>query len=251
MLEEVVGSPRRPFAQSRGVAADAIAALKPIAWWRMDEMAGPHAVDSMPNHHDAVYEPGVVFFLEGPKSELFCRHSETNRCAHFAGGRMSVRLPELKDEFTISMWLWNGMPNAARGTSGWLLSRDSNHGLSSHGDHLGIGGTMTSPGKLVFQHGDGTNGQSLIGKTTIDRWTWNHVVIIRKSDNVSIYLNGSPEPEIQHNGVSASPLHLTQFFFGGRSDNTASWEGRLDEIAVFDRALIAGELLEASIADSR
>lgn len=249
MLEEVVGSPRRPFAQSRGAAADAIAALKPIAWWRMDEMAGPHAVDSLPNHRDAVYEPGVVFFLEGPKSELFCHHSETNRCAHFAGGRMSVRLPELKDEYTISMWLWNGMPNEARGTSGWLLSRDSNHGLSSHGDHVGIGGTATSPGKLVFQHGDGTNGQSLSGKTTIDRWIWNHVVVVRKSDSVSVYLNGNPEPEIQHNGVFASPLHLTQFFFGGRSDNTAGWEGRLDEIAVFDRALIEGELLEMSIAD--
>jgi hypothetical protein len=31
-------------------------------------------------------------------------------------------------------------------------------------------------------------------------------------------------------------------FVGGRSDNEANWEGRLDEVAVFDRALGAKEL---------
>ncbi len=242
MLEEVTGKPRRPFVQSRGSAAEVIAALKPIAWWRMDEMAGPHAVDSSTQHHDAVYESGVVFFLDGPKSDLFCRHSETNRCAHFAGGRMSVRLPELKGEYSISMWLWNGMPNDGRGTTGWLLSRDSNHGIGSHGDHLGIGGTLTTPGKLIFQHGDGTKSNVFSGKTTIDRWTWNHLVLVREPNKVSIYLNGNPEPEIQRLGIASSPLNLSQFFFGGRSDNADNWEGRLDEIAVFDRALTAEEL---------
>jgi len=242
MLEEVAGSPRRPFVQSRGPAATAITELNPIAWWRMDEMAAPHAVDSSPNHHDAVYEPGVVFFLAGPLSESFCLNDETNHCTHFAGGRMSVRLPELKDEYTISMWLWNGMPNEGRGTSGWLLSRDANHGLGSFGDHLGIGGTATTPGKLIFQHGDGIKDDVFGGKTTIDRWTWNHMVLVRERDKISVYLNGNPEPEIQRSGISSSPLNVNQFFFGGRSDNVDNWEGRLDEIAVFDRALTVEEV---------
>ena len=242
LLEEAIGEPRRPFVQSRGAAAEAIAALKPIAWWRMDEMAGPHAVDSSPNHHDAVYEPGVVFFLAGPKSESFCLDGETNRCAHFAGGRMSVRLPELKDEYTISMWLWNGMPNEGRGTSGWLMSRDANHGLSRSGEHLGIGGTATSPGKLMFQHGDGSQEKSFVGKTTINRWTWNHVVLVRELNKSIVYLNDNSEPEIQYSDKFSSTIHLNQFYFGGRSDNADNWEGRLDEIAIFDRALTTAEL---------
>jgi len=242
LLEEVTGKPRRPFVQTQGPAAKAIADLKPLAWWRMDEMAGPHAVDSSPHHHDAVYEPGVVFFLAGARSEVFCLDNETNRAAHFAGGRMSVRLPELKDNYSVSMWIWNGMPNDGRDTAGWLVSRDENHGISSQGDHLGIGGTSTTPGKLIFQHGDGIRDGVLGGKTTIDRWTWNHVVLVRDRDKVSVYLNGNSEPEIQKFGIAASPSHLNQFFFGGRSDNTANWEGRLDEIAVFDRALTADEI---------
>ena len=230
-----------------GVAAEAIAAVRPAAWWRMDEMAAPHAIDSSPHHHDAVYEPGVVFFLAGPRSDAFCLMFETNRAAHFAGGRLTARLPELNDHYSVSLWIWNGMPNDGRSTAGWMMSRDNNHGLSPHGDHLGIGGTATVPGKLIFQHGDSTGlHHPLIGKTTIDRWTWNHVVLIREGTTIRVYLNGNAAPEIQQDSVPVSPEELKQFYFGGRSDNADNWEGRLDEIAVFDRALTPDEVRKLS-----
>ncbi len=241
LLEKVTGKTRRPFVQTQGSAAEVIAALNPVAWWRMDEMAAPHAIDSSPHHHDAVYEPGVVFFLAGPRSEAFCLESETNRAAHFAGGRLSARFPELNDHYSVSLWLWNGMPNEGRGTAGWIVSRDNNHGLSPQGDHLGIGGTATSPGKLIFQHGDSIGQNPLIGKTTIDRWTWNHVALIREGTTLRVYLNGNAEPEIQQDSVPVSSVDLKQFYFGGRSDNADNFEGRLDEIAVFDRALTPDE----------
>ena len=38
------------------------------------------------------------------------------------------------------------------------------------------------------------------------------------------------------------PSGFGQLFLGGRSDNAANWEGRLDEIAVFNRALTAREV---------
>ena len=247
LLEEVTGKTRRLFVQTQGSAAKAIAALEPVAWWRMDEMAAPHAIDSSPHHHDAVYEPGVVFFLAGPRSDAFCLMSETNRAAHFAGGRLSARLPELNDHYSVSLWIWNGMPNDGRSTAGWMMSRDNNHGLSPHGDHLGIGGTATVPGKLIFQHGDSTGlHDPLIGKTTIDRWTWNHVVLIREGTTIRVYLNGNAEPEIQQDSVPVSPEELKQFYFGGRSDNADNWEGRLDEFAVFDRALTPDEVRKLS-----
>jgi hypothetical protein len=189
-----------------------------------------------------------VFFLAGPRSEAFCLAGETNRAAHFAGGRMSVRLPELNGNYSVSMWFWNGMPSEGRGTAGWLMSRDHNHGLSPHGDHLGIGGTATSPGKLIFQQGTGTEQQPLTGKTTIERWTWNHVVLVREGDTVTVYLNDNHEPEIQQTLAAARPAERTQFYFGGRSDNADNWEGRLDEIAVFDRPLTFDEVRDLSLS---
>ena len=43
------------------------------------------------------------------------------------------------------------------------------------------------------------------------------------------------------------PADLDQCFFGGRSDNDSNWEGRLDEIAIFNRALNAGEVAKLQV----
>ena len=246
LLEDVTGLPRRPFHQTQGPAAKAIAELKPAAWWRMDDMAGPVVNDSSMHDRHASYEPGVVFFLEGPRADAFCMNSEVNRAAHFAGGRLNALLPNNTSQYSISLWIWNGMPNEGRGTAGWFVSHDHNHGVSTHGDHLGIGGTGTTPGKLIFQHGNGMKHPPLVGKTTIERWTWNHVVLVRDGSKVRIYLNGHSEPEIKHDSIPGSSVELKQFYFGGRSDNADNWEGRLDEIAVFDRALSAEDVEKLS-----
>ncbi|MCU0873341.1 MAG: hypothetical protein MUE50_13450, partial [Pirellulaceae bacterium] len=145
-LEAVAGRPRGRFQQSSGPVAAALLAAQPLAWWRLDEFAGPRAVDSSGQNRDAFYEPAVVFFLEGPRSDLFCAGGELNRAAHFAGGRLESRIAGLKDRYSVSLWFWNGMPAEGRETAGWLFSRGHDHGLGPHGDHLGIGGTATEPG---------------------------------------------------------------------------------------------------------
>lgn len=234
LLEQVAGKPRRVHRQSTGPAAQAIQQAKPRAYWRLDELAGSRAVDRSGGHHDGIYEPGVVFFLAGPQSNDFCLEGETNRAAHFAGGRMEARLADLGEKYSVSLWFWNGMPNDARETSGWLFSRDHNHGVSAAGDHVGIGGTASDPGKLIFQHGEE---KLAVGKTIIERWTWNHLVFVRDGGVVKLYLNGASEPEMEIDSPAEFPVGFDQFFFGGRSDNHSNWEGRLDEIAVFDRAL--------------
>ena len=108
------------------------------------------------------------------------------------------------------------------------------------GDQLGVGGT-NHPGKLVFLCAeDVENGKLIAGRTEIQRWEWNHVVFVRDGDAVQIYLNGQIEIETR------SPANLVdrmrQLFFGGRCDNQSNWEGRLDEIAVFNRALSVAEI---------
>ena len=129
---------------------------KPAAYWRLDEFSGPRAVDASGRDCDALYEPAVAYFLEGPCSDGFCTEGETNRAAHFAGGRLQSRIPGLKDKYSISLWIWNGMPVDAREVSGWIFSRGHDHRLGSHDDHLGIGGTAGNQGRLIFLHGRDT-----------------------------------------------------------------------------------------------
>lgn len=233
LLEQVAQRPRTHYRQPTGPAAEQVLAAQPTGYWRMDEFAGPRAVDAAGNDRHGIYEPGVVYFLEGPRSEAFCAAQETNRAAHFAGGRMRVRADRLGDTYTVSMWIWNGMPDNAREVSGWFYSRGMDHGLADVGEQLGIGGREGESGKLVFQIGDDA---TATGKTVIPRWTWAHVVLVRDGDAVHIYLNGNSEPEITAADVPPSRDGM-EIFFGGRSDNDSNWEGRLDEIALFDRPL--------------
>jgi len=239
LLERVAERPRKDFQQSRGPGSAAILAAKPAAYWRLDEFAGPRAVDSSGRNCDAFYEPAVAYFLEGPRSDLFCSGGETNRAAHFAGGRLQARIADLGDTYSISLWFWNGMPLVARPISGWIFSRGRDHGLGPFGDHLGLGGADNHPGRLVFQHGQS---DPVAGQTEIARWTWNHALLVREGETVRVYLNGAPEPEIQTTCPAGFPPGFDRLFFGGRCDGQSNWEGRLDEIAVFDRAVSVGEL---------
>jgi hypothetical protein len=131
------------------------------------------------------------------------------------------------------------MPDDGRDTSGWLFSRGPDHGLGVFGDHLGIGGKSGHTGRLVFF--TGTDEKNIIaGKTVIPRWQWQQVTLVRDGEVARVYLNGSLELEARGRVAPLAPPG--ECFFGGRSDNDSNWEGRLDEIAVFDRALSADEV---------
>ncbi|MCB1233052.1 MAG: hypothetical protein KDN19_22595, partial [Verrucomicrobiae bacterium] len=244
LLEKVSGQSRKRYGLSRGPAAQAIHELKPAAWWRMDEFSGPLAVDSSGNHRDAIYEPDVTFFLEGPRSDYFCENGEKNRAAMFVGARMLGRVGGLGDHYSVSMWLWNGMPTDGREVSGWLFSRGHDHGLGRAGDHLGIGGSAGNPGKLIFFSGSDPS-KVVAGKSKVPRWEWRQVVFVRDGDLVRVYLNG--ELEIETTVPSEMTPEVDRFFLGGRSDNDSNWEGRLDEIAIFDRALTAEEVQKLTV----
>ena len=228
LLEKVSEKPRQSLEVTRGVAARAIGEARPVAWWRMDEFEGPRAVDEQ-NYADGSYESGVVFYLEGPDSKSFTP-GQVNRAAHFCGGRMQTRMSKLGKSYSISLWFWNGMPLDSRPVLGWMFSRGQNHSFNGLGDHLGL----NDKGQLIFDNGQ----QTLIGKTSVQRWRWHHVVLIRDGDRVQVFLDGQQQIDAQAKAYLATDL----FFLGGRNDNQSNWEGRLDEVAIFDRVLQEKEI---------
>ncbi len=238
LLEKITNLPRRSAKLVDGPASHSILSLKPLAYWRMNEMEGFHAIDDSGYGHDGYYEQGVVYHLAGP--ETFNVNNQKNRAVHFAGGRMSSRLPQIKNQFTISLWFWNGIDFNVRETAGWMFSRGNNRGFGPRSLHLGLGGKENS-GKILLLTGN-DNKSTLVGKTAIKRWEWNHVVLVQDNHSVKIYLNGNETPEIETTLNNVDQHFINSFFLGGRSDNQSNWEGRLDEIAVFNRALNKSEI---------
>jgi len=208
---------------------------------------------------DARYEDGVALYLRGVESVTSATNIRPqqpnafsgdviNRAPHFAGGRVRAEVPVaqtgglrygLADQYTVTFWFWNGLPNDARPVTGYLFSRGVDGAEGAPGDHLGIGGTAAHPGRLIFFNGNRRN-TLLAGETMIAPKTWHHVVFIRDGPRVEVWLDGRLDitgaPEAGH-----AP-DVSQLFFGGRNDNFANLEGKIDEVAVFDRVLSPAEI---------
>ncbi|HPG67306.1 MAG TPA: hypothetical protein PLO37_10705 [Candidatus Hydrogenedentes bacterium] len=240
LLEEVSGRPRRAFSDPEGPYVQAVRASMPVAYWRLSDFTAERALDIAGQGRNGVYEDGVVFYLPGPEGAGLRGAGHTNRAAHFAGGRMTASVPDLGEAYSVEMWFWNGFPADARPVAGYLFSRGPGGVPACPGDHLGIGGTHTAQSKLLFFNGNERN-EALAGTAEIAFKTWNHVVFIRDGQRVVVYLNGRPTAEIASTAEVSRPADAAELFIGGRSDNFANWEGKIAEVAVYNRALSADE----------
>jgi hypothetical protein len=240
LLEDVAGAPRRKPPNEIGSYGAAVLASKPSAYWRLSEFDGARASDASPNNHAAAYEDGVAFYLEGPEAKGFSQNA-INRAPHFAGGRVAAHLARLGGSYSMECWIWNSLPSTVRPVTGYFFSRGVNGDGSAAGDHLGIGGTATSAGRLIFFNGNQRN-QLLKGTTEIALRSWHHVVLVRDGKRVRVYLDGNPDPQLAGDIDVTVPANGGEVFIGGRNDNFANFEGKIDEVSVYDRALTADEV---------
>ena len=262
LLERVSRKPQREVELTHGDYAKAVLGANPLAYWRMSEFGGPAAADCTGNENHGQYEDLVAFYLEGPSGPGFSGPAEVNRAVHFAGGRLKaavvvrsanqrlvrganndVDAPVLGQTYSVEMWIYNGMPGDVRPVAGYFFSRGADGTEDAPGDHLGIAGTAATGDRLIFFNGNALD-ELLEGKTRLETKTWYHVALVRDGRKVTVYLDGNREPEIVGEvGVArlSGPEHV---FVGGRSDNFANFAGRIDEVAIYDRALSSEEIVD-------
>ncbi|WP_158545239.1 PVC-type heme-binding CxxCH protein [Bremerella cremea] len=234
LLEQAVGQPQRPALPPASLMATKIKGMQPVRYFPLDDMQGTQVYEATNHENNARFEDGIVFYLEGATGPALATENQLNRAAHFAGGRIVADVPELAGDFTISLWGWNGIDLKARPVAGWLASH--------HGIHLGLAGDGEHAGQLMLQIGDDEASRQF-GKTAFKRWAWDQIALVRAGKTVRVLLNGETEIETE----AALPESDSIVYLGGQSSNQNNWEGRLDEVAMFNRALSASEL--QSLAD--
>ena len=137
------------------------------------------------------------------------------------------------------------MPADARPVAGWLFAQVADHHQKHDRLAVGIGGTEHSR-RLILR---AAGGNTLAGQTEIPRWTWHQLTLVVSGRSVRLLLDGRPEIETQLPAGETAPATAGMAcFFAGNSAGTDSFEGRLDEIAVFDRALEEQEIRQLSVA---
>lgn len=242
-LEEAGGSKRRSMKHPAGAYAKAVLAAGPVGYWRMEEAQIPDAREEQGKVElDATMENGVALYLPGPEGAGFSG-AEINRSIHLAGGRVRALLPALPKAHSVEMWFWNGLPEDARPVTGYLFSRGKDGDAQCAGDHVGIGGTVDkdSAGRLIVYNGNQRK-QLLRGSTRLALRAWHQVVMVRDGHRVRVHLNGNPVPEIEGELPSTLPEGPSELFLGGRCDRFATLEGKVDEAAVYARALTSEEI---------
>lgn len=232
------GEKRRAVVDEDGPYAQAVLAAEPVAYWRMNEFVPPHAIDSSGHGNHATYdgERGVAFYLLGVGNGMgassqpsrttmaFSGPHQLNRAPHFAGGSMRAELPKLGADYTMTCCFWNGLDPKARATTGVSSARSA--------ERLRITGTSGEPGRLFFTSGD----FALSGKSQLPFKDWHHVALVRSGKPVAVFLDG----KLELSGEFARPPGCATLDSAVRSEGGDTLEGRIDEAAVFDRALSAG-----------
>ena len=239
-LEEVNGRKRRTMQSEHGAYAKSVLGAKPVAYWRLDEAAGRVAANAVKGGVSANVFDGAAWYLPGVgsgtgwgngealKSSAFSGDKQINRALHLAGGCIEAEL-KLADKASIALWLWLGHESGASERSGAII------------EALGA--------KLVAQQSADHRLRFVIGearmKDELRADDWHFIVLVRDGAKLRVHLDGAAQPALEGDAGEGN----SKLVFGN------GLEGKLDEIAVFDRALSPEEIADfwkiSGIAEER
>jgi len=219
------------FASAAAAAsyADQVLADSPVAYWRLGEASGTTMVDSSGNGRDGTYTNSPTLGVTG----LIAGDSDT--CVDFDGTNVGNAGDDAawdSTEVTVEAWI-NADVSQKMIVTRWA---NSNLGECWALDTFGAGG------KARF-YGSNTSGSSVVatGSTTLSTGTTYHVAGTYNSSDKKfrVYVNGSLEGTSSAlSGTWANESNNISITVGRRQDSgLTQWNGRLDEIAVYDTRL--------------
>jgi hypothetical protein len=192
-----------------------------VSWWRGDG----NGLDAMGiNHANLVGNPA---FQNGVVGQAF----SFNGTSQYAQMQSSGYLPLGSNPRTVSLW-FKTPRNLSSSTESGLFQ----YGYPALGNMFGLITSVSAPGKLYFYGG----GRDLAGTTTIQPDTWYHGAVTYDMTTLRLYLNGRLEadaPLSLNTGEDGNGLTV-----GNRWNGGAKWEGLIDEVKIYSRALTANEI---------
>lgn len=231
LLETVTGNQRRAIVDPEMPYSEKIVQKQPLAYWRLDDLYSNQAQDGVGENHGQ-YVGGVALFLPGPDGSGMTTTEYGNRSVYLAGGHLECELDLPGEQYSIAMWFLNSLPAHARDTTGVLFA--------SGADTLWIAGRKAGDrsGRLVLRSGQ----QSFVGKTPISTGYWQQIVMVRDGHRVRVYLDGRSEPEID--AETDLPNRLERLLIGSDGATGPTFDGKIDEVALFARALPPADVVE-------
>jgi len=211
-----------------------------VAYYRFDEGSGDEAIDGATDDtlHNGFQQGGLISWSEtGQQIGAFCLNLDGN-----AYLRTNSAIPDDATAFTISAWV---NPELDGGYKGIYSGRgvDGSTGLGNWGINVENG-----HGDLRFAN---TNGSSLgvdtAANSVVASGGWYHLAMTWSGNGSSatgkVYHNGQLV-ETRSSGLSPSYIQPARGFFIGNDPALGGrvFAGKVDDLAVFTRALSAQEI---------
>jgi Concanavalin A-like lectin/glucanases superfamily len=202
----------------------------PVGYWRLGELSGTQATDRSGNGRHGTYTGGVTLGQSGAISD-------GNKAAGFAAGIEHVNIDnhaslQLVGDLTIECWLYVSSLTAHRVV------------VCKHYDRE-FDLVVLSFGRLALFHGSGpgtSEGLALCDDGLIVPGRWYHVVITRTASpkQVHSYINGAFVRTVAYTSTVVSGTNPVRI--GRRTDDSFTFDGTIDEVALYNRALSASEI---------
>jgi hypothetical protein len=221
------------------VAADALAAMN-LLHWPFDEGAGTNVLDVSGAGRDGQFVGTPVWTTNGVLGGAL-NFAGTNDCVR------QVRNTNFLDglsQFTLSLWL---KPATTNFDQGIMAANDSGtnetlslatHTYASCGNYTNIIEATLPTTEGVVHRGSASG--------ALHPFQWQHVALVWSNGLApALYINGQPDQPLS--GFAAASGMLTncpQFIVGkGAPGSLHSWNGMIDDVRMFPRALSAEEIL--------
>ena len=208
-------------------------------WWKFDETEGPAAADASGygNHGTLVNFPATGQWVAG----------RTGGALQFRGpnSRDFVLVPNYllpRESMTCSAWVWaDARPSWASIAKTWL-----NAGASSF--RFGLQETTGALSNFL-QTAAGTQPNTR-EPVALPLGTWHHVACTADGQHLRLYRNGGLVSSVPYSGplstADLGPLGIgARLNTAGTGANTATpgyWQGKIDDLAVWSRALNPSEI---------
>ncbi|MFN3189412.1 MAG: LamG-like jellyroll fold domain-containing protein [Aureliella sp.] len=219
----------RNFDEPRLNYARLVKRLSPLAFYRMP-IRDRGLVSEPPEHS------GIVLTGEGKRpphgrgvfvgGSLRVGADSTGR-----GGRVDSPPALSTGQLSLAVFVYLEAPAHSAMVATNLQEGRGNFGLS-----LDENGTL----QATIRNNDGVV-SSIAGSSILPHKTWRHVVVTADAESLHLYENGKLVASTPASAMAGSNSDTT-VWFGTDSRASQVWDGRIDELALFDRALNENEI---------
>ena len=217
---------RQPACSNPGQPGDyrfVICADKPTGYWRMNETSGSEALDATDADNDGTFSGSPILGVEGIAGTAYKFGQPDARVSvpYDEYGRLAPQ------EGAVEAWIRVAAADAGRPQL--FVGRNAPQGqmVMRMNANNKVVGTLLINGQLVH----------LTSSTTVADASWHYIALSRGNGQAKLFVDGVREAIVDRAG-NLDSLPYTPIQLGGTSaDTSLQLNGRLDEIAIYDKPL--------------